>query len=134
MADELAADPIDQLCERIEAQLRISVPLDARAQLIGAATAVKFWAWADTRVRKPGETRIRTQRFFTFILIAFEISTGRRAGVSQDRINDTVGGDFFEMAKICSTILPKRLRPRNDVALADCLVRASRRRTFDPRN
>jgi hypothetical protein len=125
------SDPVDRLCEQIEAQLRISVPLDARAQLMGAATAVKFWTWADTRSRKPGETRIRTQRFFTFVIMAYEISKRERAGVTWDPVDGTFEGPFYEFAKICGALLPDKLRPKGNVALGRVLARAGKRRTAD---
>jgi hypothetical protein len=124
-------DPVDILCQRLEVELRISVPIDARAQLIGAATAVKFWAWADAHDRNPGERRTRTQRFFAFVLMAYELSTGKRAGVTWNHYAETFDGEFLEFAGICATILPAELQPTGCLGLGKVLLRALKRRTAD---
>jgi hypothetical protein len=134
LSERLQSDQqlIDDICEQIETALHVSLPLDARAQLMAAATAVRFWRWADAQARKPSEARIRTRRFFTFVVMAYEIATGWRAGVTWNEPAGAFEGQFFEMAKICSlAMLPEKLRPESNIALGLVLKRAGKRRTAD---
>jgi hypothetical protein len=125
-------DIADKVREQIEAALHISVPLDAHAQLIAAATAVKSWQLPEAPGRNWGERRIRTQRFFTFVIMAYELATGWRASVTWNEHAGAFGGQFFEMAKICSlAMLPEKLRPESNIALGLVLKRAGKRRTVD---
>jgi hypothetical protein len=125
---------IDHICEKIEAVFHFSVPLDARAQLMCAQSAVKFWTSADANNHEPGEKRIRTQRFFTFAIMAYEWSNPRRrrAGVTWNAHAERFEGEFYEFAKICSAaLLPEKLRPKSDIALGRVIDRAGKRRTAD---
>ena len=130
---DLTVDPVDELCELIEAELGIFIDGDAVLQLMGACTAVRFWAWAEREGRNPREIRIRRQRFFTFVVKAYESSRGTRAGLSWDPTDGSLvfAGKFFAMAQICSEMLPDELRPNGNNALGKVLDRALRRRTED---
>ena len=131
--DFATMDPIEELRELIEAELGIFLDAGAVVQLMGALTAVRFWAWAEREGRDPREVRIRRQRFFSFVVMAYESSTGTRAGLGWDRTDGyhKFGGKFFAMAQICSEMLPYELRPNGNSALGKVLDRALKRRTED---
>ncbi len=149
--------PVDAACEIIETEIGISVwwggvrDLEslptAYACLRGAWSAVRFWADADKSGFDPGEKRIRRQRFFTFVAMAYELCTGERASLTWNPKWDPgwgpwdpewnpeaaarVQGNFFKMALVCSMMLPPALHPKTDAALGMTLDRALNRRTVD---
>jgi hypothetical protein len=143
-------DPIDALIEQLQATFpHMFFGPEAIGQLCGAHTAVRLWALPEKPMRGdfpdapiPIPPRKRAIHFFTFILMAYELASGKRAGVSWKKIEFDTGrdtwdaaeasGDFLAMARMCAkALLPEKLRPKSDVGLGRALKRAASRRTRD---
>jgi hypothetical protein len=60
---DLTVDPVDELCELIEAELGIFIDGDAVLQLMGACTAVRFWAGRNGRVAIQGKFKFAGNDF-----------------------------------------------------------------------
>jgi hypothetical protein len=129
---------VDICCEQIRQQLGMDLTanVDAYAFVMGAHTATRWWYHADVSGVDTKEKRIRAQRFFAFVIQAYETATGWRAGVTWDRTSGVLQcrGEFFALAKIChDVLLPSELAVSSNVALGKVLNRALKRRTIDGR-
>jgi len=108
--------------------------LGAYSQVLAAHSAVTWWEYADGAGLDVKEKRIRRQRFFTFLAMAYEAATGFGAGLTWKGSGETLefSGEFFKMAKIChDSLLPTPLQAASNKALGKIIDRALKRRTLD---